>query len=190
MNAGRVLVPLAPGFEEIEAVTIIDLLRRADIEVVCASLGDRRVTGSHGITIEADTTLDAARASDIEFAMIVLPGGMPGARHLRDDARVQDLVRTAVAAGRYAAAICAAPMALAAAGLLAQRRATSFPGFLDPDAVAGLELVDAPVVVDGPIITSRGPGTAMEFALVLVATLAGSARRAEIESRLQKIRIS
>jgi 4-methyl-5(b-hydroxyethyl)-thiazole monophosphate biosynthesis len=74
--------------------------------------------------------------------------------------------------------------------LLAQRRATSFPGFLDPDAVAGLELVDAPVVVDGPIITSRGPGTAMEFALVLVATLAGSARRAEIESRLQKIRIS
>jgi 4-methyl-5(b-hydroxyethyl)-thiazole monophosphate biosynthesis len=181
-----VLVPLAPGFEEIEAVTVVDLLRRAGIEVHTASLDGPWVTGSHGIVVQADMALDAAAAGD--YDMIVLPGGMPGAGHLRDDARVIALLRRHAAAGRYTAAICAAPSVLAHAGLLADRAATSFPGFLSADSARGIRLRDDAVVVDGKVVTSRGAGTAMEFGLVLIELLAGAEARQQVQSRLQLAR--
>ena len=149
----RVLVPLAEGFEELEAVTIIDILRRAHIEVVVASLAESPVTGSHGIRLAADTPLAALAEQD--FDMIALPGGMPGADHLKKDPRIAELVRRLHDRGRPVAAICAAPMVLAAAGLLDGRRATSYPGFLK-DA-GGATVVPDAVVVDRGVITSRGP---------------------------------
>ena len=178
----RVLVPLAEGFEELEAVTIIDILRRAGVEVVVASLGASPVTGSHGIRLAADTPLAALLEQD--FDMIALPGGMPGAEHLKKDPRIADIARRLAAKGRPVAAICAAPMVLAAAGLLDGRRATSYPGFLK-DA-AKTSVTDEAVVVDGGVITSRGPGTALDFALQLVETLEGVATRQAIESRLER----
>jgi len=180
----RVLLPLAEGFEEIEAVTVVDLLRRAGIEVRTASLEGRQVTGSHGIRIEADITLDAADVAD--YDMIVLPGGMPGADHLKNDARVVSLLQRFAAEGRYTAAICAAPGVLAHAGLLEGRAATSFPGFLRPDSAPGLTLSDAAVVVDGTVITSRGPGTAIEFSLALIELLVDRETAMAVGGRLQR----
>jgi len=178
----RVLVPLAEGFEELEAVTIIDMLRRAGIEVIVAALADNPVTGAHGIALSADVTLDAV--AEQEFDLIALPGGMPGAAHLKDDVRIGRIIRRLHDSGSCVAAICAAPMVLAAAGVLEGRRATSFPGFLD--RTASLTLVDEPVVVDGHVITSRGPGTALDFALELVTQLLGPGARQQVESRLQR----
>lgn len=179
----RVLVPLAPGFEEIEAVTVVDLLRRAGIDVDTAALDGLQVTGSHGIAVVADIALDAVAPDD--YDMIVLPGGMPGAEHLKDDPRVLDLLRRFAAAGRYTAAICAAPGVLAHAGLLEDRAATSFPGFLHARSARGIRLRDDPVVIDGKVVTSRGAGTAMEFGLALVELLAGAEVRRQLEERLQ-----
>ena len=179
----RVLVPLAEGFEEIEAVAIVDLLRRADIEVHMASLGDREVTGSHGITVVADARLDAVDAG--VYDMIVLPGGMPGTTHLKSDPRVTRLLRQFAESGRYTAAICAAPSVLAHAGLLAGRKATSFPGFLKTDSAPGIRLSEDPVVVDGKVATSRGPGTAVPFGLALIELLEGAEARRAVQERLQ-----
>ena len=179
-----VLIPLADGFEEIEAVTVIDLLRRAGIEVVVAGLADGPVRGSHDIPVPPDMGLDDALARD--YDMMVLPGGMPGADHLEADERVRELLTRLANSGRFTAAICAAPKVLAAAGLLEGRRATSFPGFLDPVQTPGLTLSEDPVVQDGRVITSRGPGTAMDFALALIENLAGSDVRHEVEARLQR----
>jgi len=179
----KVLVPLAEGFEEIEAVTVVDLLRRAGIEVHTAALERRQVAGSHGITVLADMALD--EADPLQYDMIVLPGGMPGADHLKRDARVVGLLQRFASAGRYTAAICAAPGVLAHAGLLDGRAATSFPGFLTGDSAPGIRLSTAPVVVDGKVITSRGPGTAVPFALYLVELLEGVTARRAVEERLQ-----
>ncbi|HSQ68926.1 MAG TPA: DJ-1 family glyoxalase III [Steroidobacteraceae bacterium] len=180
----RVIVPLAEGFEEIEAITVIDLLRRAGIEVRTAALVSRRVTGSHGIAVEADGLLEDLQHET--FDMIVLPGGMPGADNLKNDPRVLSLLRSSDQQGRYVAAICAAPGVLAHAGLLEGRTATSFPGFLSTESAPGISLSDAPVVSDGRLVTSRGPGTAMDFALALVELLEGRRARLEVESRLQR----
>lgn len=180
----KVLVPLAPGFEEIEAVTIIDILRRAGITVVVAGLADGPVHGSHEIAVATDCSLDEALRGDYDMA--VLPGGMPGADNLRDDRRIIDLLQKLARDGKFTAAICAAPQVLAAAGLLDNRRATSYPGFLDPDRVPGLELTGLPVEKDGRVITSRGPGTAMDFALTLVENLAGQECRDRLETNLQR----
>ena len=182
----RVLVPLAEGFEEIEAVTVVDLLRRAGIEVHTASLDGPRVTGSHGIALMADVALDAASADD--YDMIVLPGGMPGAENLKNDARVTSLLRRFAADGRYTAAICAAPSVLAHAGLLEERSATSYPGFLNANSAPGIRLRDDAVVVDGKVVTSRGAGTAMEFGLALIGLLRGAEARRLVEERLQLAR--
>jgi 4-methyl-5(b-hydroxyethyl)-thiazole monophosphate biosynthesis len=176
-------MPLAEGFEEIEAVTVIDLLRRAGIEVHTASLDGPRVTGSHGITVHADIALDAALAG--EYDMIVLPGGMPGAEHLKNDARIISLLRRFAAEGRYTAAICAAPGVLAHAGLLEERAATSFPGFLNADSAPGIRLREDAVVVDGKVATSRGPGTALAFGLALIELLEGDAAMQRVRQRLQ-----
>jgi len=179
----RVLVLLAAGFEEIEAVTIVDLLRRAGIETCSAALGPREVTGSHGITVTADVGLDSVDPDG--FEMVVLPGGLRGADHLKADDRVIALLRRFAAAGRYTAAICAAPGVLAHAGLLEGRAATSYPGFLRADSAPGLQLREDPVVIDGKVVTSRGPGTAIEFGLALIGLLEGSESARRVKERLQ-----
>jgi 4-methyl-5(b-hydroxyethyl)-thiazole monophosphate biosynthesis len=176
----KVLVPLADGCEELEAVTIIDLLRRAGIEVVTAGLKPGMVKASRGVVLVPDVTLDVALQDD--YDMLVLPGGMPGASHLKDDARILELLKKMAAAGKYTAAICAAPMVLAEAGLLKGKQATSYPGFLD--ALPGVTVSAAAVVQDGKVLTSRGPGTAMDFALALVETLAGAEKRQQVETDL------
>jgi len=160
------LLLLADGFEEIEAVTIVDVLRRGDVAVTTASLGARRVTGSHRIALEADALLDAITVED--FDALVLPGG-PGAKILREDGRAQTSIQRAFAAGKLVAAVCAAPTALEAAGVLAGKRATAYPG----NALPSARQVDENVVEDGNVITSRGPGTTMAFALKLVERLSG-----------------
>lgn len=177
-----VLVPLAQGCEELEAVTIIDLLRRAGIRVVAAGLDAGPVTASRGIVLVPDTTLDAALRED--FDMVVLPGGGPGADNLDKDPRVRELLRKMADSGKFTAAICAAPKVLAHAGLLEGKRATGFPGMLDRLNLPNVSLQSTPVVRDGKIITSRGPGTAMDFALELIEVLAGSETRAEVEKGL------
>lgn len=180
----RVLVPLAEGFEEIEAVTVIDLLRRAGIEVVMAGLQPGPVTGSHGIAVTPDTDLQAVL--DQPFDMVALPGGMPGAANLATDARLLALLEQMAANGRITAAICAGPGVLAKAGLLAGKRATSYPGFLTAENAPDTTLAEDPVVEDGQVITSRGPGTAMDFALVLIERLEGAPVRRKIEAGLQR----
>jgi 4-methyl-5(b-hydroxyethyl)-thiazole monophosphate biosynthesis len=178
----RVLVPLAAGFEELEAVTVIDLLRRAQIEVVTAGLEEGPVRASRGTVVVPDMVLDAVM--DQEFDMIVLPGGQPGANHLDADERVHELLRRHHAQDRFAAAICAAPKVLANAGLLDGRSATSYPGAVTMQDFPQVKVIDVPVVVDGKVITSRGPGTAMDFALQLIELLADKARRDEVEASL------
>lgn len=178
----RVLMPLAEGFEELEAVTIVDLLRRAGIEVVIAGLKPGPVTASRGTVLVPDSTLEAELAGT--FDMVVLPGGLPGARHLEEDQRVLDLLRRHAAEDRYTAAICAAPKVLARAGLLDGKTATAYPGTLVATELPRLNLIQDPVVVDGRVATSRGPGTAMDFALCLVELLVGQERRREVESHL------
>ena len=182
MSTIRVLVPLAAGFEEIEAATIIDLLRRAGIEVVVAALGGTTVRGAHGLAFVADTTLDAV--IDDRHDAVVLPGGEPGATALTADARVQQVLKRQAEEGRLVAAICAAPKALAAAGLLDGRAATSYPGYLDQHPAPGMSYVAQPVVVDGGVVTSRGPGTALDFALALIELLQGRAGRVRVEEPL------
>ncbi|ODU40594.1 MAG: 4-methyl-5(B-hydroxyethyl)-thiazole monophosphate biosynthesis protein [Thiobacillus sp. SCN 63-374] len=176
----RVLVPLADGCEELEAVTIIDLLRRAGIEVVSAGLKPGVVKASRGVQLVPDLTLDSALQDD--YDMVVLPGGMPGAAHLKADPRILRLLKDMAAAGKYTAAICAAPMVLAEAGVLEGRQATSYPGFLD--GLPGVTVSAAAVVRDGKVLTSRGPGTAMDFALALIETLAGADKRQQVEAAL------
>ncbi len=178
----RVLVPLADGCEELEAVTVIDLLRRAGIEVVCAGLQPGPVRCSRGVVLVPDMTLDAALAQD--YAMVVLPGGMPGAAHLKADPRILDVLKRMAADGKYTAAICAAPMVLSEAGLLKGKAATSYPGALDgqPD----IRLSTDSVVRDGTVLTSRGPGTAMDFALALIETLLGEDTRRQVEAPLMR----
>jgi protein deglycase len=180
----RALVPLAEGFEEIEAVTIIDLLRRAGVEVVTAGLAPGPATGSHGISVAPDAELGAVLEQG--FDAVVLPGGMPGAANLAADARLLALLRRTADSGSLTAAICAAPSVLAQAGLLKGKRATSFPGFLTPESAPGTILSEDPVVSDGEVITSRGPGTAMDFALALIEHLEGVAVRRSVEARLQR----
>lgn len=177
-----VLVPLAQGCEELEAVTIINLLRRADIEVVTAGLTKGAVTASRGTVLVPDTTLDTL--TDRDFTMIVLPGGLPGADYLEADTRLREMLLKQHRDGRWLAAICAAPKILASAGVLDGKRATSYPGVLAAADYPQIELIDAPVVVDGRVVTSRGPGTAMDFALQLIELLVDAALREKVERAL------
>ncbi|MBM4181552.1 MAG: DJ-1/PfpI family protein [Betaproteobacteria bacterium] len=177
-----VLVPLANGFEDLEAVTIIDLLRRAGISVVTAGLQPGLVLGSRGTRVQPDATLDEALGQD--YDLVALPGGLPGADHLRDDPRIRALLRKMAAAGKHTAAICAAPMALAAAGVLDGKRATAYPGVLDGLHLPHTDKRGDAVVVDGKVVTGRGPGTAMDFALTLIEVLVGRAKRDQVEAGL------
>ncbi|WP_456448571.1 DJ-1 family glyoxalase III [Thiolapillus sp.] len=178
----HVLIPLAQGCEELEAVTIIDLLRRAGVDVTTAGLEQGPVTCSRGVVLMPDTILE--KVLDNDFDMVVLPGGLPGADHLNEDPRIIALLQQMAEKQKYTAAICAAPKVLANAGLLQGRQATAYPGVLDALTLPDTQRRDAPVVVDGKIITSRGPGTAMDFALKLIELLAGPEQRASVESGL------
>jgi protein deglycase len=160
----KVLVPLFIGFEEIEAITIIDILRRAEVEVVTAGLSPNPVRGAHGIPVIADLDIDAVEADS--YAGIVLPGGA-GTATLRADSRVRSLVMAFSKQGKTTAAVCAAPTVLSELGLLKDKKATSYPS-VRSSLIVGTYLED-PVVVDDLIITSRGAGTAMAFALELAA---------------------
>ncbi len=180
----RVLVPLAQGCEELEAVTIIDLLRRASIDVICAGLDEQPVKGSRGTVLLPDTTID--QVQDDDFDMVVLPGGLPGADYLDKDPRIHSLLQRMASNGNYTAAICAAPKVLANAGLLQHKKATGYPGVLDNLALVDTEITNQAVLVDGKVITSRGPGTAMDFALELIKVLAGKAKRDQVEQLLQR----
>jgi protein deglycase len=179
-HSPSVVMPLANGFEEIEAVTIVDVLRRAGCRVLVAGLSPGSAQGAHGLFLLPDLSVDAAEIAEAEIDLVVLPGGMPGAKILADDIRVQDLLRRQFEAGRRVAAICAAPMALSA--FSAERRLTCFPGFEARCTAA--ELREERVVIDGPVITSRAAGTAMEFALALVEELCGAARAEELAAAM------
>ena len=179
-----VLVPLAQGCEELEAITVIDLLRRADIRVVTAGLDKEPVRASRQTVLIPDTDLDTALNEDYE--MVVLPGGLPGANHLRDDVRIINLLQKMAAQDRYITAICAAPKVLVKAGVLTGKKTSCYPGSLNEMDLSGVTLSSEAVTLDGKVITSRGPGTAMDFALILIEKLAGKAKRNEVEAALKR----
>ena len=178
----NVLVLFADGSEELEAITVVNILRRAGVSVTLAGLGAGALRGSRGVMLMPDSTLDAVL--DDDFDMIVLPGGQPGTNHLQADTRVLKLVQRMARQDKYVTAICAAPSVLATAGLLDSKQATSFPGALDQ--FQKVKPQHAAIVEDGKIITSRGPGTAMDFALTLVERLTGKEKRLAVEAGLQR----
>jgi 4-methyl-5(b-hydroxyethyl)-thiazole monophosphate biosynthesis len=160
----------------------VDLLRRAGVSVVTAGLDEQPVRASRGMVIIPDMTLD--EALEQPYDMVVLPGGLPGANHLNEDPRIHELLKNMANDNRFTAAICAAPKVFAGAGLLDGRRVTSFPGALD--GYTGFSYLEDAVVQDGKVITSRGPGTAMDFALTLIENLEGKAVRDKVEAGLQR----
>ena len=173
-----VLVPVADGTEELEAVAIIDVLRRAGATVTVASVtGNRQITASRGVVIVADALIEACAEKD--YDLVVLPGGMPGAEHLRDSVDLIRILKRQREKERLYGAICASPaVVLAHHGLLEGRQATCHPSLVDQLPVK--DRVDSRVVVDGNCLTSRGPGTAVEFALALVERLYGKDKREEV----------
>lgn len=165
-----VLVFLANGFEETEAVAPIDILRRNGQNVITVGIGEEVITSSHGITVVPDVTeADMSLMADID--MIVLPGGMPGTLNLEKSRTVQDTIDYCAANGKFIGAICAAPSILGKKGLLKGKKATCFPGF--EEFLEGADFTGEPVEKDGNIITARGAGVAVEFGLKLVEALSG-----------------
>ncbi|TDA30333.1 MAG: DJ-1 family protein [Hadesarchaea archaeon] len=175
----RALVLLAPGFEEIEALTIVDLLRRGGVEVVTAGLEAGAVEGSHGVKVVPDRQLGEVRAGD--FDAVICPGGYPGYENLRRNRRVLELVREAEKGGKLVAAICGAPSVLAEAGVLEGRKATIYPGMEGELRKGGGRPSRGLVVVDGKVVTSMGPATAFAFALKLLELLAGKKKAEEVK---------
>lgn len=176
-----VILFLADGFEEIEALTPLDLLRRAGVETVTVGLGGREIRGAHGITVLADT--DDGHMPKGPIDMIILPGGMPGASHLDASAVVADTLTRAAQQNAYLAAICAAPMVLGHKGYLKGRRATCFPGF--EEELLGAAVTPEGVVCDGHVITARGMGVALDFGLTLVEAMRGKEVAASLRAAVQ-----
>lgn len=177
----RVYIFLADGFEEIEGLTVVDLLRRAEIEVIMVSVnGNIQVTGSHRIAVLADALFEETDYSDAD--LLVLPGG-PGTRHLLEHKGLEQLLKKAVSDGTKVAAICAAPRVLGIHGLLHDKNATCYPG--NEEFLTGARIIDTEVVCDGNIITSKGLGTAIDFSLSLIQTLKGGEEAARIAQSIQ-----
>lgn len=173
----KVFVFLAEGFEEVEALTPTDLLRRAGAEVTLTAIGGKReVTGSHGITVLAEQLFEEADFSGAD--LLVLPGGMPGTLHLKECEPLLALLKKCDKEGKRIAAICAAPTVLGKAGLLEGKKAVCYPGC--EDGLTGAEALTDSVVTDGTITTSRGVGTAIPFALSLIAQLYDQEKADEI----------
>lgn len=166
----KVAVVLAPGFEEIEALTPVDLLRRANFEVDIVGL-EQEVTGSHGITVKADKVIDLTLA---KYDLIVIPGGQPGADNLKNNETVINGLKAAYAKGSKIGAICAGPIVLEKAGILSDKKFVSFPG-TDKEITSGDRISEAIVVKDGNLVTARGAGAAVEFSLALIDLLGGNA---------------
>ncbi|MBX3180736.1 MAG: DJ-1/PfpI family protein [Candidatus Hydrogenedentes bacterium] len=179
----KVLVPLAQGCEELEAVTIIDLLRRANFEVVTTGLDTAHVVASRGVVLVPDTDLESAAELD-DLDMIVLPGGLPGADNLAGSTVLTALLKRMHAEGKYIAAICAAPRVLAKLGILDGKTVTAYPGFINAEDFPEVRCTGGRVERDGNVITSRGPGTAMDFALTLIEILGGEKTRHTVETGL------
>lgn len=176
----KALVLLADGTEEMEAVITIDTLRRARWDVVAAGVTGTTITASRGVKIVCDTTLEAVKHAP--FDVLVLPGGAVGTQTMAGHAGVLSLVRTFMADGRTVAAICAAPLVLQAAGVLAGRRATCHPAVRED--LTETEPLHDRVVIDGKLITSQGPGTTFEFALAIIASIDGEAAAKSVKTGL------
>lgn len=176
----KVIVPLAQGFEEIEAISVVDILRRANVEVTMAGLEALHVTGAHGICVIADALLKELDGD--AFDMIVLPGGLPGAFHLASDATLQTLLQAFDAQGKSIAAICAAPYALKSAGVL-KNHYTCYPSFETKINQEGYTSSQK-IVCDENVVTSQGPSTAMLFALKLVEILCGDTVAQKLQTDL------
>ncbi len=178
----KALVLLAPGFEEIEAITAIDVLRRAGIAVTVAGTVKGVVAGAHAVRVEGDCSVDTLSGEN--FDLIFLPGGQPGTKNLKADQNVARILKEATEAKRHVAAICAAPSILAEGGYLSGRRATSHGSVrsIMERAEAVQYRGREAVVIDGPFITSRSPGTAMECALALVEILCGPQKAASVHA--------
>jgi 4-methyl-5(b-hydroxyethyl)-thiazole monophosphate biosynthesis len=177
MNKSAAII-LAHGFEEVEAVTPVDLLRRAEINVTLYGLTSLEVSGSHNIVIKTDRIFPSNLAP---ADAVILPGG-PGHKNLLNSSGVQEYIQKSFRAGSLCAAICAAPVVLGKAGILAGKKVTCFPGC--EDNLAGGIFVDQPVVVDGNIITSRGAGTAVPFALEIISYLIDKKTASNIASAI------
>ncbi len=172
----KVAILLAPGYEELEAVTVIDVLRRGGVDLIIAGLEDAPIPSARNVKIVPDTTVDKLAPEELE--LVILPGGLPGVENLKKDPRVKELLTKMQEKGKKCAAICAAPGALAAFGLLKGRRATIYPSL--KSELKDATPLDAPVVVDENIITSQGPGTAIPFAFKLLELLAGEEKAKEV----------
>ena len=176
----KILIPLADGFEEIETVTLIDVLRRAGLDVIAAGLSAKELKGAHGVRLVPDRALDAVK--DQSFDMVILPGGQPGVDNLRKDGRVLEVLKRMKSEGKLIGAICAAPMVLRDAGLISGVKLTSYPSV--ESELSGSCYETESVVVDGKIITSRGPGTALEFSLKIVELLLEKKKSDELSQAL------
>ena len=166
----RLAIFLAAGFEEIEALTVVDLCRRSGLEIDMVSITEeRRVTGSHGICVEADTVF--AEAAFEQYEMLIFPGGMPGTKNLEAHGGLMEKLDTFFEEGKYIGAICAAPSVLGHRGILKGKKACCYPGF--EEQLEGAEVTGTPVEKDGKVITSRGMGTAIDFGLAIVETFCG-----------------
>ena len=161
------LVILAPGFEEIEAITIIDLLRRAKIDVTVAGLTEGPITGSHAITVVPDASID--QVNHQHFDVLILPGGQPGTNNLKTNSKLLSWIQERFDRGQKLAAICAAPTVFHAAGITKNLKLTSYPS--EKEVFKDSHYLEQPVVKDGQVITSRGVGTAIPFALSLIEEL-------------------
>ncbi len=177
----KVLVPLAEGFEEIEAVTIVDVLRRTDIDVITVYLDNNPVIGAHDIPVTADKGIHEINSDDIDS--IILPGGMPGSENLKNSKTIIDIVKKIYSKEKLVAAICAAPIVLGHAGILHGKKATCYPGF--EKEIKGAYCVDKPVVTDGNIITGSAAGSALPFALEIVKNLKGEDFMTSLKEMMQ-----
>ena len=179
-----VYIFLADGFEEIEALTPVDVLRRAGADVKTVSVSDELcVRGSHGISVAADITINSVDPDAAE--MYVIPGGMPGTNNLFACEELKKLLSDGVGSGKYIAAICAAPSVLGRLGLLEGKKATCYPGF--EKYLSGADYTAQPVERDGMFITARGMGVALEFSLALCAALKGEKTAADIRGSVQAV---
>lgn len=176
----KVVVIFADGFEETEGVSIVDVLRRAGLDVSMVGLDAVVVTGAHGIELSMDCTIDSITPNELDA--LVLPGGMPGAKNLADSRVVVDIIRSVHERGKHVAAICAAPIALAAAGIIDSRKVTCYPGF--EQQLGNILHTAARVQVDGNIVTGAGPGAALEFAVTLVSELGDPDTAAELRKAM------
>jgi len=179
----KVLVPLAPGCEELEAVTIVDILRRGDVVVVTAGLQAGPIKASRGILLTADTPLSEAVGAN-DFDMVVIPGGMAGSQALMDCPYFIEYLQRMFKTGRLIGAICAAPMILGQAGLLNDLKFTAYPGVISPADYPTAAYTGNAVEQDKNILTSRGPGTALDFALAILEQLMGRETRDKVEEQL------